>query len=869
MSYLKRVPVPVGTLSPRPCLASDAPVLDLSGQWRFRLLPTADGPADFASAGFDDSGWEIKPVPSHFGTPAYTNANYPIPVEPPLVPDENPTGDHRVTFDLPPGWPAGDAALRFEGVDSCGRVWLNGVELGVTFGSRLPNEFAVGHLLRETGNVLAVRVHQWSPGTYLEDQDMWWWPGIFREVRLIARPAGGLDQVRVQAGFDHETGLGTLTVDGAEVVSGPDLSRPVRPWTAETPYLYDVVIRSGPETATIRVGFRTVSIEDGVLKVNGRRILFRGVNRHEFHPVTGRALSEEVMRADLELMRAHNVNAVRTSHYPPHPRFLDFCDELGFWVIDECDLETHGFEPFGWQGNPTDDPAWREALEDRARRMVLRDRHHPSVIMWSLGNEAGVGRNLGAMAAAMRALDSTRPLHYEGDRTCEHTDVNSRMYAPHDEVAQIGQSTTRPFILCEYGHAMGNGPGGLSEYQRLFETFERCQGGFIWEWIDHGIASERGFLYGGDFGEELHDGSFICDGLVFPDRTPSPGLAEYKKVIEPIRITRDGIENRYDFRSLEGFSLRWGYDGGGGGELPCPPLRPGEQAPLEVPPGSGWCTVSALDPAGHEIAWGQWQDSPSRHELPAIPDGPLERGPEVRLDVWRAPIDNDQFGGRPPKLAQLWRDAGLHRMKQRTISLDPLRVRLAPAAANFGLLATYRWEPQADGSVRLEVEVEPDGQWHVPLPRVGLRFALPASLGIAQWFGGGPGEAYPDSRQAAKMGLHRMSVDQMQTPYVFPQENGARIDVRWASLTDSGGNGLRIEGDTPFLFTARRWTTEQLDAARHTSELVPSDRIWVNVDAAQHGLGSGSCGPVALPAYVLHPKRLRIALRFVRLGNGV
>ncbi len=887
----------MGTLPPRPCLPSDAASLDLSGQWRFRLLPSADGPAgpahsparsahspagsvDFASPGFDDSGWETRPVPSHFGTPAYTNVNYPIPVDPPRVPDENPTGDHRLTFDLPPGWPEGDAVLRFEGVDSCGRVWLNGTELGVTFGSRLPHEFAVGHLLRTAGNVLAVRVHQWSPGTYLEDQDMWWWPGIFREVRLLARPAGGLGQVRVEAGYDHITGLGTLHVQGAEVVSGPDLSQPVRPWTAETPHLYDVVLRSGPETATVRVGFRTVTIEDGVLKVNGRRILLRGVNRHEFHPELGRVQNEEVMRADLDLMRAHNINAIRTSHYPPHPRFLDLCDELGFWVVDECDFETHGFELLGWKANPTDDPAWREPLEDRARRMVLRDRHHPSVIMWSLGNEAGVGRNLGAMASVIRELDGTRPLHYEGDRSCEHTDVYSRMYAPHAEVEQIGQNTSIPFILCEYGHAMGNGPGGLLEYQQLFETYERCQGGFIWEWIDHGILAGGGFRYGGDFGEELHDGNFVCDGLVFPDRTPSPGLIEYKKVIEPVRISSTFIENRYDFRSLQGFTLRWSYDTGPegsatgvmSGELPCPPLAAGERAPLQIPPGQGWCTVSALDPAGHEVAWGQWQVSPSAHEAPvsgaALERGLLETLPEISLEIWRAPIDNDQFGGRPPKLAQQWREAGLHRMMRRTLSIEPLSVRYAPAQADFGLVATYHWLPEPDGSVRLRVDVVPDGQWSVPLPRLGVRFALPAELGEVEWFGGGPGEAYPDSRQAARVGHWRMSVDAMQTPYVYPQENGARIDVRWASLTDSQGNGLRLEGDTPFLFTARRWTTEQLDAARHHDELVPGEKIWVNVDFAQHGLGSGSCGPVSLPQYELHAAPVSFTMRLVMLGMG-
>jgi beta-galactosidase len=208
-------------------------------------------------------------------------------------------------------------------------------------------------------------------------------------------------------------------------------------------------------------------------------------------------------------------------------------------------------------------------------------------------------------------------------------------------------------------------------------------------------------------------------------------------------------------------------------------------------------------------------------------------------------------------------------MKHRTISKDPLRTRVAPAAVSFGLLTTYRWRPQADGAVRLEVEVEPDGEWTVALPRLGVRFALPAGLGEAEWFGGGPGEAYPDSRQAARVGRYRMSVDQMQTPYVYPQENGARIDVRWASLTDAEGNGLRIEGDAPFLFTARRWTSEQLDGARHAGELAPGDRIWVNIDVAQHGIGSGSCGPVTLPQYELHPSRVRFALRFVRLRNGV
>ncbi|MFC7762761.1 glycoside hydrolase family 2 TIM barrel-domain containing protein [Catellatospora bangladeshensis] len=276
------------------------------------------------------------------------------------------------------------------------------------------------------------------------------------------------------------------------------------------------------------------------------------MNRHEFDPDHGRVVGEELMRADLVLMKQHNINAVRTSHYPPHPRFLELCDELGFWVIDECDLETHGFQENGWRRNPTGDPAWREALVGRAERMVARDRNHPSVIMWSLGNEAGVGENLGHMAAAIRALDSSRPLHYEGDRSCRYTDVYSRMYASHAEVEAIGRGEEEalddpaldarrramPFIQCEYGHAMGNGPGGLAEYQALFERYERLQGGFIWEWIDHGIRSRTAdgrefYAYGGDFGEELHDGNFICDGLVFPDRTPRRGCSNTRRSSSP------------------------------------------------------------------------------------------------------------------------------------------------------------------------------------------------------------------------------------------------------------------------------------------------------------------------------------------------
>src|SRR3954451_18022149 len=587
-----------GTRRARAFVYSDAPALSLDGDWAFRLSPVADAPADFADPGFDDTGWDRLPVPSHWqlhghGAPAYTNVVFPFPVEPPHVPDENPTGDYRRTFTVPADWAGTAAVLRFEGADSCLRAWLNGEELGWSTGSRLPAEFDVGPLLRPgEENVLAVRVHQWSAASYLEDQDMWWMSGLFRGVTLLARPSGALDDVFVHAAYDHVSGRGTLRVEtdvparvsvpelGIDVAAGETAAVPdVEPWSAELPRLYDAEVTSEGERVRLRIGFRTVVVEDGLLKVNGRRVLLRGVNRHEFDPDRGRAVTDEVMRQDVLLMKAHNVNAVRTSHYPSHPRFLDLCDELGLYVIDECDLETHGFFVLDWRGHPSDDPRWEPALVDRMRRTVERDKNHASIVMWSLGNESGSGRNLRAMAAWARERDPSRPLHSEHDWSCRDVDVYSRMYATHAEVDAIGRGEEEPlddpvldarrrrmpFLLCEYAHAMGNGPGGLADYQALFDRHPRCQGGFVWEWIDHGLRdAERGFFaYGGDFGEPLHDGNFVADGLLFPDRTPSPGLVELKKVFEPVRIDGDAaggairLANLHEVRDLSHLDFTW------------------------------------------------------------------------------------------------------------------------------------------------------------------------------------------------------------------------------------------------------------------------------------------------------------------------
>lgn len=1003
-SYIEDLTPHSGLAEPRAAFSSDAPALALGGSWRFRLSPTAaDAEEDdrgFETDAFDDSGWDLLPVPSHWqlhghGSPAYTNVQFPFPVDPPHVPDENPTGDYRLAFDLPTGWPlpgrpddgpvrprdpsvprdapgagptgetgtpraeaaqtpvppAADTVLRFDGVDSCFRVWLNGHDLGHAKGSRLAAEFPVGALLRPGRNVLAVRVHQWSSASYAEDQDMWWLSGIFRDVTVLARPSGGVADFFVHADYDHTTGRGILSVDAPEgttltvpalgldcvPASGPHTLERVDPWSAEVPVLYDAELARGPERVRLRIGFRTVRVEDGLLKVNGRRVLLRGVNRHEWHPDHGRAVPLATMREDLLLMKRHNVNAVRTSHYPPHPAFLDLCDELGLWVVDECDLETHGFIVTDWRGNPADDPGWAPALLDRMKRTVERDKNHPSIIMWSLGNECDTGRNLRSMAQWARTRDPGRPIHYEGDPDSSYVDVYSRMYTKHADVGAIGRREepptddpeadahrrSLPFVLCEYAHAMGTGPGGLTEYQELFERYERCQGGFVWEWIDHGIRrtepdGTQWFAYGGDFGEPVHDGNFVADGLLFPDRTPSPGLTEYKKVIEPVRIAPgpdDGtisVANLYDFRDTAPLAFHWsaGDEGGpvAGGVLDVPVLAPGEQAvvPLpEVPEGSGgesWLTVSAVlaadepwAPAGHEVAWGQTRLSgpaprPAATRVRPVGEGRVVRlGPAVfhartgallsiggldlsrppRLDVWRAPTDNDiaYFG---ESVARAWRDSGLHRLQHRVVSVaadgDALvvRTRVAPAVTDAAFLTEYRWTADGD-RVRLDLGVRPQGPVPLLLPRIGLRLALPGDTGRVEWFGRGPGEAYRDVRQAARVGLHRMDVDAMQTPYLFPQENGNRTEVRWARLTAPDGTGLRVDGDPFFELTARRWTSEDLDRARHPNELRPGEHVWVNADLAHQGIGTASCGPGALPQHWLGASPAAFTIAFSAL----
>jgi beta-galactosidase/beta-glucuronidase len=985
----------------------------LNGDWKFHYSETpAEAPAEFFKEHFDATEWGSIQVPGNWqmqghGRPHYTNVQFPFPVDPPRVPTENPTGSYLREFHVDEGWLGRRILLRFDGVDSAFHVWVNGQEVGFSKGSRLPAEFDITDLVKAGQNSLAVRVYQWSDATYCEDQDMWWLSGIFRDVSLISPAPVYVYDVTVRTELDEKAGeallgLQVLLQNGSDglgkgyrvdavlcdaegrqvfkktlgkgldvaagktcVVESKAAVAAPRKWSAEDPYLYRLLVTlkdaagETVEVLPVRVGFRKVEIKGRLFLVNGVAVKLKGVNRHEHHPDTGRAVPVETMVKDIVLMKQHNINAVRTSHYPDDPRWYDLCDEYGLYLIDECDLETHGFERLpDWKGNPTEDPAWRDACVDRMVRMVKRDKNHPSVVMWSLGNEAHFGVNHLAMAECARELDPTRPIHYEGDYQLKTADVYSRMYAPVDQVALIGQGseeelqkvlwpkpepgvcyTAKPFVLCEYAHAMGNGPGGLKEYWETIYQHDSLMGGFVWEWVDHGIRRQTAdgqeyFAYGGDFGDEPNDGNFVCDGLVFPDRRPSPGLIEYKKIIEPIKVEASDlatgkfmVTSRYDFVGLDHLILCWSITADGkpvqNGTLPAPKVMARKSKvvtlPYELPesamPGIEYhVTLSFLlahdtvwAMRGHEVAWAQFtlpvKAKPPRHlhttsskrPVNLVEDGRafvvsgsdfelrferihavieswqsnglslLKTGP--RLNFWRATTDNDRSWDN----AKPWREAGLFRLEHRTDSTEAVvmengdvritaRTRIAPPVLDKAFLCDYTYTITGKGEVHLEVHGLPQGAWPESLPKIGLQMTVPLNLDQVSWFGRGPGESYPDTKEANRVGLWRASLEELYTPYVFPQENGNRSEVRWVVLSDVRGMGLRATGLPVLNFSAHRFATMDFEAARHTYDLKPRPEITLNLDYRQNGIGSASCGPKPWPQYILKPDEFRFAV---------
>lgn len=588
---------------------------NLNGVWKFMFLDAPEySPEGFFNSDFDVTKMDDITVPGNwqlqgYGKMHYSDLWYNFPINPPYVPTENPTGIYKRTFFVEESYRDKKIIIRFCGVDSAYHLWINGKEVGYSKVARNESEFDITDLIRVgEENDVTVRVYQWSDGTYLEDQDMWWESGIFRDVELIGVPKDGINDYKVIADLDDEYKNGIFKVEAFlrttkevnvtfELVDAgkntvftktvvakegkaciDEVIADVNHWTAETPYLYKLFMTvedNGQIVEVIpqNVGFRNIRLNGETFLVNGVAIKFKGVNRHDYSPQNGRVVSREEIEKDIILMKQFNINAIRTSHYPNSYYLYDLCDEYGMYLIAETDLECHGFELTGDYKWITDDPSWELAYVSRMTRMIERDKNHPAIIFWSLGNESAFGCNFRKMTDVAHEMDPTRLVHYEGDFDVESADVYSTMYTWIENpkkpylMKDIIEKSKKPHIHCEYCHAMGNGPGNLKDYQDLVYAHDKLQGGFVWEWFDHGIESftesgEKYYRYGGDFGDDPSNKDFCIDGLIMPDRTPSPGLYEYKKVIEPITTTavdiQKGIINllsRYDFANLDRFNL--------------------------------------------------------------------------------------------------------------------------------------------------------------------------------------------------------------------------------------------------------------------------------------------------------------------------
>ncbi len=942
---------------------------NLDGLWKFSLVKRPeDRPKDFYRVDFKDETWDEIPVPSNwelegFDRPIYTNVKYPFPANPPFVDNQyNPVGTYRRTFEVPAGWGDKEVILHFGSISGYATIYVNGQEVGMTKVAKTPAEFIVTDHLKEGKNTLAVQVFRWHDGRYLEDQDFWRLSGIERSVFLQAVPKLTIWDYFIKSGLDANYRHGQLDANvdlrafegnnikggalsfelfdpsGEKVysdeksVNGSDQSvtfkeqiRNVKRWSAEHPNLYRYTLTlKGDQDNVLAVvsqktGFRKVEIKDAQLHVNGMPILVKGVNLHEHHETKGHVPNRDIMLKDIQLMKQNNFNAVRMSHYPHDPELYELCDEYGLYVVDEANIETHGMGAAlqGWfdkSKHPAYLEKWAPAHLDRIERLVERGKNYPSIIIWSMGNECGNGPVFFDAYKWIKERDNTRMVQFEQAGQEENTDIVAPMYPRLNYMKEYASSDNpRPFIMCEYSHAMGNSSGNFQEYWDIIMSSKRMQGGFIWDWVDQGLLTtdDNGrefWAYGGDLGgfHFQNDANFCANGLVAADRSAHPALHEVKKVYQNIlfEYTEGGklqVRNLFDFTNLDQYDFEWQLlkDGEiqetgdfnvslaphktGNVSLDLPSLEPGHEYFLNVFAYTKEAT--ALLSYHHEVAREQFSLSATsffdlldtqagdlQHEV----DGDilhfssgkvkgefdLKRGRIRKYTLkddepwmirqfpepyfWRAPTDND-FGNGMPSNMGVWRLAH-EGQKVESVTIGDVTDAGIPVSVKYTLTnidVPYKVDylVRKDGSIQVTAAMDLSGRDLPELPRFGMRMQLPGHYDNLSYYGRGPWENYSDRKTASFLGTYSSQVaDQFHWNYIRPQESGNKTDVRWLTLTNENGDGIKIHGLQPLSISALDVAVEDLDPGltkkqQHPTDVRPHDNVFLHIDWKQRGLG--------------------------------
>ncbi len=899
----------------------------LNGDWRFAFYSRDIDVPEVIGA------WDTIPVPScwqlqGYENPNYSNINYPYPCDPPYVPDDNPCGIYEREFTLAETW--GKVYFVFEGVSSCAYLYVNGNYVGFTQGSHLQAEFDITDFVHEGENTIRAKVLKWCCGSYLEDQDFFRYNGIFRDVYILQRPMDHIADVEMIPGGENIH----IRLDGSanvKILAGETLLAetqmqdefvfaPKNPilWNAEKPFLYTVILERSGEVIELKAGLRKIQVSDEyALLINGVPVKLHGVNHHDTSAHRGWCQSSEELRNDLLLMKELNMNCVRTSHYPPTPAFMQMCDEIGLYVVCETDIETHGFlrrlpnVPYYYDVESNDWPCtkaeWKDEHIDRMRRMVEVFKNFPSVIIWSTGNESGHGCNHVAMIRWTKDRDNTRLLHAEdASRKGQNynADLYSHMYPSLEEVERFAtcDDLPMPVFLCEYSHAMGNGPGDVWDYNDLFDKYPKLIGGCIWEWADHVVTVDGVQKYGGDFeGELTHDGNFCCDGLVFANRTLKAGSLEAKAAYQPIRTRyEDGVltvYNRLDFTDLNEYTFRYWIEVDGEKQTVTETVleaAPHTEASVAIAYSPASCRFGATVNAlllkdGREVAHSHHAlpctivtaEKKPKRTLTEAGDHILAEGAGFRytfskhygtftslvvkgkeqlagmpvLSACRAPTDNDRnIRFRWLQLDE-WQGENLDKsfVKIYDCQVEENAILVKGALSGISraplLRFTERIEITEDGeiSVTLQGNIRKDAIW---LPRLGYEWELPGDVKDFTYYGNGPAESYRDLCHAGFVGLHKSSADAEYVHYVRPQEHG----------NHTGAKMLRI-GDLEFTaedmeVSVSRYSTAALLKAEHTDELVADGKTHLRIDYKVSGLGSHSCGPSLEKKYRLDEKEI-------------